>query len=39
MQEIQDLALAAEKALPFLEGKTIKKIIVIPNKIVNIAVV
>ncbi|NCC61192.1 MAG: leucine--tRNA ligase [Verrucomicrobiae bacterium] len=39
LQEIQDLALAAEKVLPFLEGKTIKKVIVIPNKIVNIAVV
>jgi leucyl-tRNA synthetase len=38
MQEIQDLALTAEKVLPFLEGKTIKKVIVIPNKIVNIAV-
>jgi leucyl-tRNA synthetase len=39
LQEIQDMALAAEKVLPFLEGKTIKKVIVIPNKIVNIAVV
>ena len=31
-------ALAAEKVLPFLEGKTIKRIIVVPKKLVNIAV-
>jgi leucyl-tRNA synthetase len=37
-QEIEKLALASEKLKPFLEGKTIKKIIVVPKKIVNIAV-
>ena len=37
--EIEKLALASEKLKPFLEGKTIKKVIVVPKKIVNIAVV
>jgi len=37
-QDIEAAALAAEKARPFLEGKTIKKIIVVPKKLVNIAV-
>jgi leucyl-tRNA synthetase len=37
-QEIEALALKAEKALPFLEGKTIKKVIVIPGRLVNIVV-
>ena len=36
--EIEKLALASEKLKPFLEGKTIKKIIVVPKKVVNIAV-
>jgi leucyl-tRNA synthetase len=35
--QIEKLALASEKLKPFLEGKTIKKIIVVPKKIVNIA--
>jgi leucyl-tRNA synthetase len=36
--EIEKLALAAPGLKPFLEGKTIKKVIVVPKKIVNIAV-
>ena len=35
-QEIEAFALKAEKALPFLEGKTIKKVIVVSGKLVNI---
>ncbi len=35
--EIEKLALACEKAKPHLEGKEVKKIIVVPNKLVNIA--
>ena len=38
LEEIQDKALAAEKIAPILEGKSIKKVIVVPNKIVNIAI-
>jgi leucyl-tRNA synthetase len=36
--EIEAAALAAEKAQPFLAGKTVKKIIVVPKKLVNIVV-
>ncbi len=36
--EIEDLALACEKVQQFLSGKEVKKIIVVPNKLVNIAV-
>jgi leucyl-tRNA synthetase len=36
--ELEALALANEKVKPFLAGKTIKKIIVVPKKLVNIAV-
>ncbi|HUS34563.1 MAG TPA: class I tRNA ligase family protein, partial [Verrucomicrobiae bacterium] len=36
--EIEKLALASEKVKSFIEGKTIKKVIVVPNKVVNIAV-
>jgi leucyl-tRNA synthetase len=35
--EIEALALANEKVQPFIVGKTIKKIIVVPKKLVNIA--
>ncbi len=35
---IEAAALASEKAKPYLAGKTIKKIIVVPKKLVNIAV-
>jgi leucyl-tRNA synthetase len=37
-QEIEAAALKAEKAQPFLEGKTVKKVIVIPGRLVNIVV-
>jgi len=35
---LEAAALASEKVKPFLEGKTIKKIIVVPKKMVNIVV-
>jgi leucyl-tRNA synthetase len=35
-QELEAAALACEKVKPFLDGKTIKKIIVVPKKLVNI---
>ena len=38
-QEIEAAALKAEKVQPFLEGKTIKKTIVIPGRLVNIVAV
>ncbi|MGI8964902.1 MAG: class I tRNA ligase family protein, partial [Limisphaerales bacterium] len=37
-QEIEAAALASEKIKSFIEGKTIKKIIVVPKKLVNIAI-
>ena len=37
-QEVEAAALKAEKLKPFLEGKSIKKIIVVPKKLVNIVV-
>ena len=36
--EIEELALNCEKVQQFLSGKKVKKIIVVPNKLVNIAV-
>ena len=36
--ELEAAALACEKAQPFLEGKTVKKIIVVPKKLVNVVV-
>jgi leucyl-tRNA synthetase len=36
--EVEKLALAHESAAKWLEGKTIVKIIVVPNKIVNVVV-
>jgi leucyl-tRNA synthetase len=36
--EIEAAAKASEKVKPFIEGKTIKKIIVVPKKLVNIVV-
>jgi leucyl-tRNA synthetase len=36
--EIEAAALASEKVRPFIEGKTVKKIIVVPNRLVNVAV-
>ncbi|HEV8541871.1 MAG TPA: leucine--tRNA ligase, partial [Verrucomicrobiae bacterium] len=37
--EIEKIALASEKLKAFIEGKAIKKIIVVPKKVVSIAVV
>ena len=37
--ELEALALANEKAKPYYEGKTIKKIIVLPKKLVNVVAV
>ncbi len=37
--EIEAAALKAEKAQPFLAGKTVKKVIVVPRKMVNVVVV
>jgi leucyl-tRNA synthetase len=36
--DLEKAALAAEKVQPFLAGKTVKKVIVVPRKLVNIAV-
>jgi leucyl-tRNA synthetase len=36
--QLEALALAAEKAQPFLAGKTVRKIIVVPKRMVNIVV-
>jgi len=36
--ELKAAALASEKVKPYLEGKNIKKVIVVPKKLVNIAV-
>jgi leucyl-tRNA synthetase len=36
-REIEAAALASEKVKPFLTGKTIKKVVVVPGKLVNIA--
>jgi leucyl-tRNA synthetase len=37
--ELEALALANEKAKPYYEGKTIKKVIVVPKKMVNLVAV
>jgi leucyl-tRNA synthetase len=36
--EVESAALACEKLKPFLEGKPVKKIIIIPKRLVNIVV-
>jgi leucyl-tRNA synthetase len=36
--ELEAAALKSEKVRPFIEGRTIKKVIVVPKKLVNIAV-
>jgi leucyl-tRNA synthetase len=36
--ELESAAKASEKVKPFIEGKTIKKVIVVPKKLVNIVV-
>jgi leucyl-tRNA synthetase len=37
-EEIEAAAKASAKVLPFLEGKTIRKAIVVPRKLVNLVV-
>ena len=37
-EELERLALADEKVLPWIEGKQVAKIIVVPDKLVNIVV-
>jgi leucyl-tRNA synthetase len=37
-EELERIAKSAEKVKPFLEGKVIKKVIIVPNKMVNIVV-
>jgi leucyl-tRNA synthetase len=37
-EEVQALALNDEHALRFIDGKPIRKVIVVPNKLVNIVV-
>lgn len=37
-EEIENIALNSEKIKPFVEGKTIVKVIVVPKKIVNIVI-
>ena len=36
--DLEAAAMASEKVKPFLEGKTIRKVIVLPKKLVNIVV-
>jgi leucyl-tRNA synthetase len=36
-KELETLALANRDAAPYLQGKTVRKVIVVPNKLVNIA--
>ncbi len=38
-EQLEAAALASDKVKPFLEGKEIKKIIVVPKRLINIAVV
>ena len=35
-EDVEKAALASEKTAPFLAGKTVRKIIVVPKKLVNI---
>ena len=37
-EEIERIALSHEGAAKWIDGKTIKKVIVVPNKLVNIVV-
>ena len=37
-EELETAALACEKIKPFMEGKAVKKIIIVPGKLVNIVV-
>jgi leucyl-tRNA synthetase len=38
-QEWEAAALASDKVKPYLEGKTVKKVIIVPKKLVNIVAV
>ena len=35
---IEELAMASEKVAPFKDGKTVKKVIVVPGKLVNLVI-
>jgi leucyl-tRNA synthetase len=35
-QDLEAAALACEAVKPFLQGKTVKKVIVVPKKLINI---
>jgi leucyl-tRNA synthetase len=35
---LEKAALSAEKVVPFLQGKVIRRVVVVPQKLVNIAV-
>jgi len=37
-QQLESTALASEKVKQFIQGKTVKKVIVVPQKLVNIVV-
>jgi len=37
-EALEQLALGDEKVKPFVEGKTIVKVIVVPDKLVNVVV-
>jgi leucyl-tRNA synthetase len=37
-EQVQAAALASAKAQPFLAGKTVRKVVVVPKRLVNIAV-
>jgi len=37
-QQLESAALASEKVKQFIHGKTVKKVIVVPQKLVNIVV-
>jgi leucyl-tRNA synthetase len=37
-QELQTLALALDKVKPFVDGKQIAKVIVVPDKLINLVV-
>jgi leucyl-tRNA synthetase len=39
LKELEERALALDKIAPYLAGKSVKKVIVIPGKLVNIVVV
>jgi leucyl-tRNA synthetase len=37
-QEIEKMAVEAEEAQKWVEGKTVRKVIVVPNRIINVVV-